>query len=184
MGDVCGYGFLSRKNQLALQWKDRILIFGGWTENERPCAPNHVQVFFNGTWRCVKTGGRIFAAEVSVQDVQEDDFVLLNPRTARVVGDKVYVMGTMDKIGGLIQKVCVLDLTTWSWSDLTPKGNAPIMVACNTSWLHREKIYVYGGFWRGDIGIAYALNYSTGHHETVYSGDRNMTNQGCVSMLL
>ena len=70
----------------------------------------------------------------------------------------------------------MLDLTKWSFSDLTPNGNAPIMCTNTTSWAHKEKIYVFGGNWRGDIGIPDALNYPTGQHEII-TGDRNATNQ-------
>ena len=94
-------------------------------------------------------------------------------------------MGPRDAIGGLIHRVCALDLAAWSWTDLEPEGDAPIMTASSVSWVHRDKIYVFGGFWKGDIGIVYALNYPTGHHEIVSTGDRNATNQGCCcSMLL
>ena len=178
MRDVCNFGFLGRKNHIALQWKECILIFGGWGEKERPCVPSHVQVLCNGKWRCVKTTGRNFIAEEDVQDIPMAELLLLNPRTARVVGDKVYVMATKDGTdGSLIEKVCVLDLARWSWTDLTPKGNAPIMATSSTSWLHDDKIYVFGGRWKGDIGIAHALSYRTGHHENVYSGGKIATNQ-------
>ena len=89
MGDVCNFEFLGRKNHVALEWKGRIIILGGWAEKERPCLPSHVPVFCNGKWRCMKTTGRTFIAEENVLDIPEEELLLLSPRTARVVGDKV-----------------------------------------------------------------------------------------------
>ena len=94
MADVCNFGFLGRKNHFALEWEGRIMIWGGWSEEERPCIPSHVQVLYDGKWRCMKTTGRNFVAESKI--VEWDNLVLLNPRTAHVVGDKVYVMATRE----------------------------------------------------------------------------------------
>ena len=123
----------------------------------------------------------------NVEGVKER--ILFNSRTAQLVGDKVYLMATTvtkDEtgaywIGGLINKIFVLDLATWTWTDLSPKGNAPIMAKGNASWVHQDKIYVFGGLWRGDVWIAYSLDYPTGRHEVTF--DSNLTNQGYSSML-
>ena len=187
MGDVCNYGFLGRRENFSIAWKDCMLIFGGWTEKESPCLPSHIQVLCDGRWRCVQTRGLIFAAKnaenaENVEGVKER--ILLNTRTAQLIGDKVYLMATTvtrddvgpSWIGGLIDKIFVLDLATWTWTDLDPKGNAPIMVKGNVTWVHQEKMYVFGGLWRGDVSIAYSLDYPTGRHEVTF--DTNTTNQG------
>ena len=163
-----------------------MLIFGGWTEKESPCLPSHIQVLCDGKWRCVQTRGILFTAE-NAEGVEER--VLFNFRTAQLIGDKVYLMATtvtkdefgVSWIGGLVDKIFVLDLATWTWTDLAPKGNAPIMAKGNVSWIHQDKIYVFGGIWRGDVGLAYSLNYPTGRHEVTF--DTNMTNQGYITML-
>ena len=97
---------------------------------------------------------------------------LSNCRTARVIGDKLYLMATSgDKyaVGGLIEQICVLDLNRWTWSYRVPKGDAPIMCTSNTAWVHGDKIFVFGGCWKGDLGIAEDLNYPTGRRFNQWS---------------
>ena len=67
MGDVCNLGFLNRKFHAAVEWNKRVLILGGYTQDEKPCVPSHIQVLFNGEWRCMKPTGKMFMTRAPIQ---------------------------------------------------------------------------------------------------------------------
>ena len=172
MEGSCRVGFLRRQDQKAFKWRDSIIILGGCEEW------SHVTVkHCDGRWQCKKTTGLHFIT--ATQEVfPEGGAYDVSEQSAELVGDKVYMMASsMDS--HYLDGTFVLDLTNWSWTFNTPRGNPPLHCCNNVSWVHNSKIYSFGGIWEGSLDAAYALGYPTGCHRSlgVTSGATNMTNQ-------
>ena len=168
MKEVCNTDFLHSKQPHVLRWNEYILFFG-----EKYCDPNHVQILHNGKWQCKKTSGIKFFGEFRSNESRKVIDVCLI--TAQVVWDKMYVFTHSET--PLSDVILVLDLPSWTWAEIIPKGNAPIICNRGTMWVHGNKIYSFGGHWRGDLSMTNTLGYHTGLHESLNIRDFNRTNQ-------
>ena len=105
----------------------------------------------------------------------------LNNITAEVVDDKIFVVGTPSAT------VLSLDLNTWVWEECKPEGQAPPRSFGKKSWVHKQKIYFFGGGYNAGSSQLFCYDYSNNcwewptqagdipppkfHHSTMISGD-------------
>ena len=153
---------VQRSGHVAVTWNDCIIIWGGRDLELSCCDINEVMIHYDGTWRYKKTIGNV--------DVPRGFSYNL---TAQVVGDKMYVFGGQPfgnvHAGAhgkdpLQNQMSVLDLKSWNWSKFKPVGSSPIRCINQTSWVHNNKIYVFGGGWTSStyFGINTDVNYPIG----------------------
>ena len=153
---------VQRIGHVAVTWNDCIIIWGGKDVDGRCYDPQEVLIHCEGTWKCKKTKGN-HAVPIGFSDYQ----------TAEVLGDKMYVFGGQP-FGNLKNgahgedpfqnQISVLDLESWCWSKVKPEGSSPMRCVLQTSWVHNNKIYVFGGGFKTptSFGIDIEVNYPNG----------------------
>ena len=135
----------SRFGHVAAVWRDMTLVFGGsryegphatgWT----PYDPATIHCHKNGNWTIKVTTGAI----PSIYD-----------EAAHVIGDNLYVVKSY-----AIHK---LNLTTFVWSKIVPRGTGPLACSTFTSWVRGEKIFLFGGAGHDrEEGVQYPSSLTT-----------------------
>ena len=153
---------IQRIGHVAVTWNDCIIIWGGNGMDGRCCDPQEVLIHCEGRWKSKKTTGNL-AVPTGFSSNQ----------TAEVLGDKMYVFGGQP-YGNVIDgahgedpfqnEMSVLDLESWCWSKVKPEGSSPMRCVHQTSWVHNNKIYVFGGGFATptSLGIETEVNYPNG----------------------
>ena len=166
---------IQRLGHVAVTWNDCIIIWGGRDRERKCCNPNEVLIHYDGTWSYKKTIGNVGVPRGFSYHL-----------TAQVVGDKMYVFGGQPFGNGnagahgkdpLQNQISALDLNSWCWSNIKPRGISPLRCIDQTSWVYNDKIYVFGGGWikPSYFGIS-GFNYPP-DVEVVESSHRAVTNQ-------
>ena len=110
---------------VAVTWNNATLIWGGLRPNLGRCT---VLQHIRGKWTTRETSG--------------DLPTWVYYRGAQVVNDKMIVFGP-NKNGGMY--IHCLDLHSWIWTKLSPRGNPCSKRSGASSWAHKGKIYYFGG---------------------------------------
>lgn len=64
---------------------------------------------------------------------------------AQVHNDIMYLMCGMSSSDDYSNDIHALDLNSWTWRKLNPQGSPPTQCAYLSTWLHKGKIYGFGG---------------------------------------
>ena len=122
-----------RSGHVVVVWQDMTLIFGG-AHYKGPKAtewsrwdPATIHCHQDGIWTTKITTGEV---PVSVHN-----------ETAQVIGDNLYLV--------VFYAVHKLDLTTFIWSKMEPRGTRPLGYSHPVSWVRGEKIFLFGGYGYG-----------------------------------
>ena len=123
-----------RVGHVAVTWKNAILIWGGQTVPYSQ-LDSHVYMYLSGKWTKKETTGHV---------------PKICDGMAHVVNDKMFVLGSEILIlnnSDNLQWVYSLDLNTWVWTKLAPRGT-PLKgrTMGPTSWVHKERIFILGGY--------------------------------------
>ena len=126
-----------REGHVAVTWKNAILIWGGQTDDHSITSSqlrSHVYMHLSGKWTVKETTGPV---------------PILSEDMAHVVNDKMFVLGSELLIlnnSDNLQWVYSLDLNTWVWTKLAPRGT-PLKgrTMGPTSWVHKGRIFIFGG---------------------------------------
>ena len=109
---------------VTVTWKDHTIVWGGTRFD-----PSFVYYHLCGEWIWHKTSG----------DVPEK----CSFATAVVIKDKMIVVGARESD---TNNVHVLDLKSWNWTRITPKGIPPLKgTYASSSWAYQGKMYCFGG---------------------------------------
>ena len=119
---------------VTVTWKDYTIIWGGVRFD-----PSFVYYHLCGEWVWQKTSGDVPISTNIYGDVLKRCVY----DTAVVNQDTMIVMGAKNHNASYVH---ILDLKTWNWTKITPKGTPPLKGsrACS-SWLYKGKMYCFGG---------------------------------------
>ena len=132
----------NRWGHVAAVWGDITLIWGGYFPDDislANCDPCEVYCHQDGVWISKTTHGEV--PPVTINGVGE------------VVGDYFYVLCLWDTILDIerTNEIHRLDLHTWEWSKLNPRGTKPLKSADLASWVSGENIFLFGGFTQSEL---------------------------------
>ena len=125
---------------VAVTWNKSIIVLGGTILKTIPRS--RVYIHLSGEWIQKKTYGDIPWKCPDALDCRICAERLLQPQ---VINDQMFVLakwGCEEDGDG----VHILDLKTWTWKKLTPKGSPPLRMSyAMSTWVHMGKLYFFGG---------------------------------------
>ena len=132
----------NRDGHVVAVWQETTLIWGGVCDNNHGVwNPAIIHCHCDGIWTARKTSGHVPSPTLYA--------------AAEVIADDLYV------ICGICNHresndIYKLNLKTWTWFKLEPKGTRPLKSDSMVSWVSGKKIYIFGGAGEGaDKGTWY-----------------------------
>ena len=117
-----------RAGHVAVTWNKATIIWGGQSPEET-ITNSEVLLHLSGKWVRKETTG----------DVPTD----IRDTRAHVVNDNMFVFApNLDSPKEILYS---LDLNSWIWSELAPRGHPPTLRKRTSSWVHNGRIYTMGG---------------------------------------
>ena len=124
----------NRSSHVAVTWKDLVIIWGGTADEHRwpsEFDPNAVYCHMDGKWIAKTTCG-------DVPGIREN-------AGAEVLDDTMYLMFGEYEGWRICDGIYALDLNSWRWTKLNPKGTPPFKCSSLSTWIHNGKFYGFGG---------------------------------------
>ena len=104
----------------AVTWRDAVIVWGGRSPTEDMESGSVVYCHRSGKWIRMQTTGSGPSSSYNA--------------TVQVAGDRMFVL----RWDGGSPSLHTLDLKTWTWASITPKGVPPIEDGRGlSSWVHR-----------------------------------------------
>ena len=139
----------NRSGHVAAVWHDITLIWGGYlvTAEDKwydECDPGEIYCHQDGIWTPRNTHGEVPPSiSNGIGEVVQDHFyVACGDRCAEDSDDEECMEGSPFWSNSIYR----LDLNTWRWSKLHPKGTRPLRSCDLASWVSGDNIFLFGGF--------------------------------------
>ena len=117
---------------MAVSWNETTIIWGGQSSDAN-LVNSQVLVHHSGKWHMKETSG-------DVPNTLED-----YGRMAHVVNDHMFVLGYEADYSNENELTYSLNLNTWVWTKLEPNGTPIKLREGASSWLHDDRIFIFGG---------------------------------------
>ena len=138
-----------RQGHIVTLWNNITLLWGGFGfDPESPWGnrmwdPSVIHCYQEGIWKSKITHGHVPPPTISC--------------IGEINHDYLYVAcGALNNEGTILtNEIYRLDLNTWTWMKLDPKGTRPLKSYASASWTHADKIFIFGGY--GEQGEADTL---------------------------
>ena len=129
----------NRMGHVAVVWNDMTLLWGGETNKYWDFwDPTIIQIHQDGIWSPKITKGQSPApTSYAVAEAINDSLYLVGGHSNNLSNTSYPIK--------LHNDIYRLDLDTWTWSKLEPKGTKPLKSVCMTSWVSGEKMFLFGG---------------------------------------
>ena len=124
------------RKSIVVPWNDTVIAWGtGRGFSDFSATYSVIYQHIQGEWLRRETSGCVPDARIA------------DKAAIHVVNDQMYVVGdTYYKTLDHNIEVHSLDIKTWTWKKLAPKGKMPsIMSSGMSSWSYRGKLYFFGG---------------------------------------
>ena len=125
-----------RTGHVVAVWREMTLLWGGQSIQRQIWDPAIIHCHQDGIWLARTTSGHIPPPSVCA--------------AAEVVDNHFYVFCGYSN-GRHSNNIYQLDLNTWVWLKLDPKGSRPLKSSLMVSWVCGEKIYLFGGIGREKV---------------------------------
>ena len=130
---------INRRDHRVVVWGDITLVWGGVScDTEDEWDPAVIMCHQDGIWTEKTTTGHIPPTYWDgIAEVVNNHLYLICGKYPYIVNDELYY-----------NDVHKLDLKSWAWSKMQPTGTMPLKSGGMASWVHRDRIFLFGGYGR------------------------------------
>ena len=152
----------NRSNHMAVTWKDLVIILGGVSDNgsvwtpygphrENEFDPHAVYCHMDGKWFPKTTYGDIppylgFRDNAGAEVLEDTMYLMFGENTGLYTCDERCENDPKKCVcPDIYNDIYALDLNSWRWTKLNPKGTPPFKCNSLSTWIHNGKFYGFGG---------------------------------------